>query len=86
MGEHGGGDMAKAEDFEIFDVGRVELQSGEVLPDARLAYRTYGSLNAERDNVIILPTFYTGTHRRNEVSLGRSGPSILVDISSSQST
>jgi len=68
--------MAKAEDFEIFDVGRVELQSGEVLPDARLAYRTYGSLNAERDNVIILPTFYTGTHRRNE---GFFGPQRAID-------
>jgi len=51
---------------EIFELGDLRLQSGAVLPDARLAYKTYGTLNAERDNVIVLPTFYTGTHERNE--------------------
>ena len=53
-------------DHAVFELGDVALQSGATLPDARLAYRTYGSLNAGRDNVILLPTFYTGTHTRNE--------------------
>ena len=53
-------------DHEVFELGEVALKSGATLPDARLAYRTYGSLNAARDNVIVLPTFYTGTHVRNE--------------------
>ena len=53
-------------DHEVFELGEVALKSGATLPDARLAYRTYGSLNAARDNVIVLPTFYTGTHLRNE--------------------
>ena len=53
-------------DHAVFELGDVALQSGATLPDARLAYRTYGSLNAGRDNVIVLPTFYTGTHTRNE--------------------
>ena len=35
-----------------------------LLPDAKLAYKTYGSLNAAKDNVVLLPTFFTGTHRR----------------------
>lgn len=56
--------MANA--FETFELGDVTLQSGAVLPDARLAFKTYGKLNASRDNVIVLPTFYTGTHDRNE--------------------
>ena len=51
---------------EVFRLGDVLLQSGETLRDARLAYRTYGALNAARDNVVVLPTFYTGTHLRNE--------------------
>ena len=51
---------------EIFELGDLRLQSGAVLPDARLGYKTYGTLGAERDNVIVLPTFYTGTHERNE--------------------
>ena len=53
-------------DHEVFELGEVALESGATLPDARLAYRTYGSLSAARDNVIVLPTFYTGTHLRNE--------------------
>ena len=57
-------------DHEIFDLGDVTLQSGAVLPDAKLAYQTYGTLNSTRDNAVVLPTFYTGTHRRNEGFFG----------------
>lgn len=57
-------------DYKIFDLGDVSLQSGEVLPDAKLAYQTYGELNSQRDNVVVMPTFYTGTHYRNEGFFG----------------
>ena len=53
-------------DHEVFELGEVALQRGVTLPDARLAYRTYGSLAPGGDNVILMPTFYTGTHVRNE--------------------
>ena len=53
-------------DHELFELGEVTLQSGITLPDARLAFKTYGSLGASRDNVVVMPTFYTGTHVRNE--------------------
>ena len=55
-----------APDYETFELGDVTLQSGATLPDARLAYKVYGSLDADRTNVIVMPTFYTGTHVRNE--------------------
>jgi len=55
-----------APDHETFELGDVTLQSGATLPAARLAYRTWGSLNARGDNAILMPTFYTGTHVRNE--------------------
>ncbi|MDD9991755.1 MAG: alpha/beta fold hydrolase [Rhodospirillales bacterium] len=55
-----------AADHEIFELGDVTLQSGVTLPAARLAYKTWGSLNARGDNAIVMPTFYTGTHVRNE--------------------
>ena len=58
------------QDYEIFEAGTLELQSGESLPGARLAYKTYGSLNAAKDNAVLLPTFYTGTHERNEGFFG----------------
>lgn len=56
--------------YRSFELGDVELQSGAVLPDARLAYRTYGTLNGAADNVVVLPTFFTGTHVRNEGFFG----------------
>ncbi len=53
-------------DYDVYSLGDVILQSGVVLPDARLAYKTYGSLNSDKSNVVVLPTFYTGSHIRNE--------------------
>ena len=53
-------------DYKIFDLGNITLLSGEKLLNAKLAYKTYGSLNNDYSNVILLPTFYTGTHKRNE--------------------
>ena len=60
-----------AADHEIFELGDVTLQSDATLPAARLAYKTWGALNANGDNAILMPTFYTGTHVRNEGYLER---------------
>jgi homoserine O-acetyltransferase len=56
---------------EIFSLADFELQSGQALQDARLAYVTRGTLNAARDNVVLFPTYYTGTHRQNLALVGR---------------
>jgi len=40
------------------------------LANAKLAYKTYGKLNAAKDNVVVVPTFYTGNHTRNEGFFG----------------
>ncbi len=58
------------EDYEIFELGELKLLSGDVLQSAKLSYKTYGALNSNGDNVILLPTFYTGTHVRNEGFFG----------------
>ncbi len=63
-------------DFATYELGDLPLLSGEVLKDAKIAYQTYGSLSATGDNVIILPTFYTGTNTRNE---GFFGPGRAID-------
>ena len=63
-------------EYKTFFLGDVELQSGAVLSDAWLTYQTYGELNKARDNVILLPTFYTGTHKRNK---GFFGPDRAMD-------
>ena len=57
-------------DYDQFDLGNIKLLSGKILKSAKLAYRTYGVLNKNSDNVIVLPTFYTGTHKRNEGFFG----------------
>ena len=57
-------------EYELFHLGEITLLSGEILKSAKLAYKTYGALNSKGDNVVLLPTFYTGTHKRNEGFFG----------------
>ena len=56
--------------MEIYELGALALQSGATLPDARLAYKTYGSLNADKSNAIVYPTWFTGFHTDNEWLVG----------------
>ena len=46
------------------------LTGGMTLPDAKLAYKTYGELNADRTNAIVYPTWYSGRHWDNEWLIG----------------
>jgi len=57
-------------DYELFEAGEVELQSGEVLPRAQLAYKVHGRLNHDRSNVVLYPTRYSGKHSDNEFLIG----------------
>lgn len=47
--------------FEIFDAGDLELEHGGKLRDLKIAYRTLGTLSAQKDNAILFPTWYSGT-------------------------
>lgn len=40
----------------------VRLASGWTLPEARLVYQTYGTLNADRSNAVLYPTSYGAHH------------------------
>lgn len=57
-------------DYEVFNLGDVTLQSGATLPNAFLAYKTYGTLNEQKDNVIIYPTAFGDQHVQNEWLIG----------------
>ncbi|MCI2421703.1 alpha/beta fold hydrolase [Saccharopolyspora sp. K220] len=57
-------------DYDIFELGDIRLQSGSTLPDARLAYQTYGTLDADGTNAIVYPTWYSGQHYDNEWLIG----------------
>ncbi|MBD1593771.1 alpha/beta fold hydrolase [Arthrobacter sp. S1_S22] len=54
-----------------FALGRFGLVSGPDLLDAKLAYKTYGELNEARDNCVLLPSYYTGTHASYEPWIGQ---------------
>jgi homoserine O-acetyltransferase len=65
-------------DYELYELGDVALQSGEVLSDAQLAYVTHGKLNPQKNNVVLFPTHYGGTHRSHAAWLG-SGRALDLD-------
>ena len=50
------------QDYEVFELPEFVLQRGITLPCARIAYRTYGRLAADRSNVILYPTSYAAQH------------------------
>lgn len=56
--------------LQYFELGDLELQSGAVLRSARLAFATHGSLDAARQNAVLFPTYYTGTHLDNAKIIG----------------
>ncbi|MDP1748867.1 MAG: alpha/beta fold hydrolase [Reyranella sp.] len=46
----------------VFECGDLSLQRGGTLKNARIVYKTYGTLSAKRDNVIVYPTSYGAQH------------------------
>jgi homoserine O-acetyltransferase len=58
------------QDYEVFDLGDCRLQMGATLRDAKLAFKTYGTLNSDKSNAIVYPTWYSGTHVDNEWLIG----------------
>lgn len=56
--------------MDNWSFGDVELQRGGVLPNAQLAYKTFGSLNSECTNVIVYPTSFGAQHPDIEWLIG----------------
>jgi homoserine O-acetyltransferase len=59
-------------------IGDLELESGQVLRDVRVGYVAAGELNADKSNVILFPTWFTGT-ARNLLDFEVIGPGKLAD-------
>ena len=49
--------------YELRSIGRFELEDGGVIEDLQLAVATYGTVNEARDNAILIPTWFSGTHQ-----------------------
>ena len=54
-------------DYKVFKLKAFKFQCGTVMPDAALAYQTYGTLNSDRSNAVILGVPVVGTHKDAEV-------------------
>lgn len=61
---------------QTFEVPDFALQGGETLPVARLVYRTLGTLPPARDNVVLIPSWYSGTDREAEMCMVGAGRAI----------
>jgi len=61
-------------DYSIFEAGDVVLQSGLTYRNARLAYKTHGTLNAAKSNAIVYPTSFGAQHTDLEWQIGAGKP------------
>ncbi len=51
----------EAPPLQIAELGDFGLECGETLLDAKIAYRTAGTLDERKSNAILFPTWFTGT-------------------------
>ena len=61
--------------YELFDVGDFLLEEGGTLRNCRVAYATFGNLNSDESNAILIPTWFSGTSKIMEqayVGIGRA--------------
>ena len=61
---------------QFAEFGEFALQSGGVIADFRLGYRTLGKLNAEKSNAVLWPTWLGG---KSQDLLQFAGPGKVVD-------
>lgn len=50
-----------AQEQQFHDLGECPLESGEVIEDCMIGYRTVGQLNSEGSNSVLIPTWGLGT-------------------------
>ena len=63
-------------DLRTAALGQCALENGGMLEDCRIAYRTFGELNADRSNAVLIPTQFMGTSASITEYIGPDG---LVD-------
>ena len=57
-------------EHQEFALGDFALETGVTLPQARLVYVTYGTLNASKSNAVLLPSWYSGDHHGYDFLIG----------------
>jgi len=69
---------SSAQDQQFAQLGDFRLESGEVIRDCRIGYRTFGKLNGDKSNAILFPTWAGGTSEQAKSNFG-SGKLIDTD-------
>ena len=64
--------------YEFYSLGDFQLESGEILNNAQLAYAMHGKLNDAKDNVILFTIMFSGTSKNMEHYIG-SGKALDPD-------
>ncbi|HKP80591.1 MAG TPA: alpha/beta fold hydrolase, partial [Pyrinomonadaceae bacterium] len=67
-----------AQEQQFANIGDLKLQNGGVIRNCRVGYRTFGKLAAGKSNVIVFPTWASGTTEQLKRSIG---PGRLIDSS-----
>jgi homoserine O-acetyltransferase len=67
-------------DHREFVITNFRTESGVTLPKATVVYGTYGTLNAARDNAVLLPSHYMANHHGYDWLIG-SAPDRALDPS-----
>ena len=67
---------AAGQELKHAELGDLPLQSGKVIEDLQVGYRTFGSLNTERNNAVVLLTWFGG---QSEQLAGLVGTEGLLD-------
>jgi homoserine O-acetyltransferase/O-succinyltransferase len=58
--------------YELQDIGNLDLEEGGTIRGCKLAYATFGRLNGNKDNAIVVPTWYSGTSKiMEQVYIGK---------------
>lgn len=63
-----------AKEKQFIELGDLELGNGQVLRQANLCYQIVGSPNAPRDNIVLIPSYYGGSHWGSLPLLGAGSP------------
>ena len=55
---------------QIYKMGDLKLENGEVIKDFGISYVTHGTLNARKSNAILMVTAISGNHHRLDFMIG----------------
>ena len=61
---------------QIYAMGDLKLESGEVIKDFAISYVTHGKLNAKKNNAILMTSSIAGNHHRIDFLIG---PGLALD-------